>query len=58
MARLVVLNERGDEFLNERVGFEQLDDGRASLQLLERMVRAIEEAEMVFRAAIWELYRP
>jgi hypothetical protein len=45
MARLVVLNERGDGFLNERVGFEQVDDGRASLQLLERMVRAI-EAEM------------
>lgn len=45
MARLVVENERGDEFLNERVVLEQLSDERASLQLLERMVRAIEEAE-------------
>jgi len=45
MARLVVKNERGDELLNERVVPEQLDDERSSLRLLERMVRAIEEAE-------------
>jgi hypothetical protein len=45
MARLVVKNERGDELLNERVVLEQLDNERISLQLLERMVRAIEEAD-------------
>jgi hypothetical protein len=45
MARLVVKNERGDELLNERVVCETLGDERTSLQLLERMVRAIEEAE-------------
>jgi len=45
MARLVVKNERGDELLNERVVCEALADERTSLQLLERMVRAIEEAE-------------
>src|SRR5436305_14308663 len=45
MARLVVKNERGDELLNERVVCKTLGDERTSLQLLERMVRAIEEAE-------------
>jgi len=45
MARLVVKNEQGDELLNERVFCEALGDERTSLQLLERMVRAIEEAE-------------
>ena len=45
MARLVVKTERGDELLNERVVCKALGDERTSLQLLERMVRAIEEAE-------------
>ena len=45
MARLVVKNEQGDELLNERVVSKTMGDERASLQLLERMVRAIEEAE-------------
>ena len=45
MARLVVKNEQGDELLNERVACEALGDERTSLELLERMVRAIEEAE-------------
>ena len=45
MAWLVVKNERGDVLLNELVVPEHLDDERTSLQLLERMVRAIEEAE-------------
>ena len=45
MTRLVVKNEQGDELLNERVVLEALGDERTSLQLLERMVRAIEEAE-------------
>ena len=45
MAWLVVKNERGDVLLNENVVPEHLDDERTSLQLLERMVRAIEEAE-------------
>ena len=35
----------GDELLNERVVCKTLGDERTSLQLLERMVRAIEEAE-------------
>jgi hypothetical protein len=45
MARLVVKNEQGDELLNERIVCENLGDERTSLQLLERMVRAIEQAE-------------
>jgi hypothetical protein len=45
MARLVVKNEWGDEFLNERVVCKTMGDERTSLQLLERMVRAIEEAD-------------
>ena len=45
MARLVVKNEQGDELLNERVVCKTLGDEHTSLQLLERMVRAIEEAE-------------
>jgi len=45
MARLVVMNERGDELLNERVVLEHMGDEHISLQLLERMVQAIEEAE-------------
>jgi hypothetical protein len=45
MARLVVKNEQGDELLNERVVCEMFGDERTSLQLLERMVRAIEKAE-------------
>ena len=45
MARLVVKNEQGDELWNERVVCQTLGDERTSLQLLERMVRAIEEAE-------------
>ena len=45
MAWLVVKNEQGDELLNERVVLKALGDERTSLQLLERMVRAIEEAE-------------
>ena len=45
MARLVVTNDRGDELLNEHVVPEHLGDEHTSLQLLERMVRAIEEAE-------------
>jgi len=45
MARLVVKNEQGDELLNERVVCKTLGDEGTSLQLLERMVRAIEEAE-------------
>ena len=45
MAWLVVKNERGDVLLNELVVPEHLDDERTSLQLLERMARAIEEAE-------------
>jgi hypothetical protein len=45
MARLIVKNEKGDEFLNERVVCTALGDERTSLRLLERMVRAIEEAE-------------
>jgi len=45
MARLVVKNEQGDVFLDEHVVCKALADERTSLQLLERMVRAIEEAE-------------
>jgi hypothetical protein len=45
MARLVVKNEQGDELLNERVVCENLGDERTSLELLERMVRAIEQAD-------------
>lgn len=45
MARLVVKNEQGDELLNERVVCDDLADERTSLELLERMVRAIEEAD-------------
>jgi hypothetical protein len=45
MARLVVENEQGDELLNERVVCKTLGDEHTSLQLLERMVRALEEAE-------------
>lgn len=45
MAWLVAKNEQGDELLNERVVCKTLGDERSSLQLLERMVRAIEEAE-------------
>jgi hypothetical protein len=45
MARLVVTNDRGDELLNEHVVPEHLGDELASLQLLERMALAIEEAE-------------
>ena len=45
MARLVVKNEQGDELFNERVVCKTLDDERTSLQLLERMVHAIEEAD-------------
>lgn len=45
MARLVVKNEQGDELLNERVVCDDLSDERTSLELLERMVRAIEQAD-------------
>ena len=45
MARLVVKNEQGDELFNERVVCENLGDERTSLELLERMVRAIEQAD-------------
>jgi hypothetical protein len=45
MARLVIQNEQGDELLNEHVVCEALGDERTSLQLLERMVHAIEEAD-------------
>ena len=51
MARLVVKNEQGDELWSERVVCKALADERTSLQLLERMVRAIEEAEEGVRVA-------
>ena len=43
--KAVVENGQGDELLNERVVCKTLGDERTLLQLLERMVRAIEEGE-------------